>query len=304
MAPYNVVLLKDELSLSTWLAVGAALQVLFGLAAPARYVLLPVALVFSIWGLDFALQYLGLRKSPYLRDAVRDRHSIMFRERDGSRPQEGLGTKPVAMFLIGIRSNHPLGRFAPKYRKFNEYMDELYEYAEANRATNGCKFPLNPLMHPPPSFPKLADFLAFLHLGRTPDWLNNEHAQNNTLCSISYWRSLEELEAFAREPIHIKALKFLFAVGMGPKGHELGVIHEVMVCPPGHWEAVYSNINPWGLGAAKFPMPNGRPGLQGPVYERDPKKINGMWGRMGNKLKQAEVDEKLAKVLGPGGLGG
>jgi hypothetical protein len=104
MAPYNVVLLKDELSLSAWLAVGAAVQILFGLAAPARYVLLPVALTFSILGLDFALQYLGLRKSPYLRDAVRDRHSIMFRERDGSRP-EGLGTKPVAMFLIGVRSN-------------------------------------------------------------------------------------------------------------------------------------------------------------------------------------------------------
>lgn len=99
-----------------------------------------------------------------------------------------------------------------------------------------------------------------------------------------------------------------------------------MVCPPGHWEAVYSNINPWGLGefeqpaatkdrlqdiladqlagAAKFPMPNGRPGLQGPIYERDPKKLNGMWGRMGNKLKQAEVDEKLAMALGPGGLEG
>jgi hypothetical protein len=104
MAPYNVVLLKDELSLSAWLAIGAATQVLFSLAAPSRYVLLPVALTFSILGLDFALQYLGLRKSPYLRDAVRDRHSIMYREKDGSRP-EGLGTKPVAMFLIGVRSN-------------------------------------------------------------------------------------------------------------------------------------------------------------------------------------------------------
>lgn len=61
-------------------------------------------------------------------------------------------------------------------------------------------------------------------LGRTPDWLNNEHGQNNTLCSISYWQSIEELEAFARTPIHIKALKFLFSAGMGPKGHELGVI--------------------------------------------------------------------------------
>lgn len=104
MAPYNVVLLKDELSLSTWLAIGAAAQILFGLVAPAKYLLLPVAFIFSLWGLDFALQYLGLRKNPYLSVAVSDRHSIMYRERDGSRP-EGLGTKPVAMFLIGIRSN-------------------------------------------------------------------------------------------------------------------------------------------------------------------------------------------------------
>lgn len=104
MAPYNVVMLKDELSLSTWLAVGAASQILFGLVAPARYLLVPVVLTFGILGMDIALQYLGLRKNPYLKDAVRDRHSIMYRERDGSRP-EGLGTKPVAMFLIGVRSN-------------------------------------------------------------------------------------------------------------------------------------------------------------------------------------------------------
>jgi hypothetical protein len=51
-------------------------------------------------------------------------------------------------------------------------------------------------------------------------------------------------------------------------------------------------------------LPNGRAGVQGPIYERDPKKINGMWGRMGNKLKQAEVDEKLAAILGPKGLAG
>jgi hypothetical protein len=68
-------------------------------------------------------------------------------------------------------------------------------------------------------------------LGRSPDWLNNEHAQNNTLCSISYWQSVEELEAFARTPLHIKSLKFLFSVGMGPKGHELGVIVRAFPAP-------------------------------------------------------------------------
>jgi hypothetical protein len=96
--------------------------------------------------------------------------------------------------------------------------------------------------HSLPCHPRLADLaLPHVHLlilplpadlGRTPDWLNNEHAQNNTLCSISYWQSVEELEAFARTPLHIKSLKFLFSVGMGPKGHELGVIVRTFPASP------------------------------------------------------------------------
>jgi hypothetical protein len=67
-----------------------------------------------------------------------------------------------------------------------------------------------------------------IDLGRTPDWLNNEFAQNNTLCSISYWRSIDELEAFARRPIHLKGLKFLASALLGPKGHDLGVIVSIL----------------------------------------------------------------------------
>lgn len=84
--------------------------------------------------------------------------------------------------------------------------------------------PFGPVSRSPAYLTLLAD------LGRSADWLNNEHAQNNTLCSISYWRSVEELEAFARTPIHIRALKFLFKAGMGPGGEELGVI--VRAYPP------------------------------------------------------------------------
>lgn len=36
--------------------------------------------------------------------------------------------------------------------------------------------------------------------------------------------------------------------------------------------------------------------LQGPFIERDNVILNGMWGRMGNKLKQAEVDKKMAEI--------
>jgi hypothetical protein len=269
MAPYNFRLLKDELSLTGWLCVGAAAQVLFSLAAPTRYALVPVAVVFAVRALDFVLQTLGLMPNYYLKGAVTGRHSVMFPNKDGSRPEE-MGTKPVAMFLVGIRSNSPLGRLSPAYRKLNDYMDKLYEDAESNRVTNG-------------------------YLGRTPDWINMEYSQNNTLCSISYWSSIEELQAFSHRPVHLASMKFLGTVLRAGQG--AGVIHEIMVCPEGHWEGLYANAQPWGFGATRFPVGKGG-ALQPPIYERDLKQLNGMWGRMGNRVKQAEADEKLAAIVG------
>jgi predicted adenine nucleotide alpha hydrolase (AANH) superfamily ATPase len=61
-------------------------------------------------------------------------------------------------------------------------------------------------------------------LGRTPNWVNNEFSQNNTLVSISYWKSIEDLEAFGRRPVHVKSMMFLNAAFRGPKGHTLGVM--------------------------------------------------------------------------------
>ncbi|EMR71503.1 hypothetical protein UCREL1_1455 [Eutypa lata UCREL1] len=158
------------------------------------------------------------------------------------------------------------------YQKLNNYMDGIYEDAEENRATNG-------------------------YLGRTPDLIPTEYSQNNTLMSMSYWKTIEDLEAFARRPVHIDGLKFLaYQITKSDKPHDLGVLHEVLLCPAGHWEGIYSNVQPWGLGGLQWPMPKNR-GFQGPFIERDPKILNGMWGRMGNKLKQAEVDKKMAELI-------
>ena len=51
-----------------------------------------------------------------------------------------------------------------------------------------------------------------------------EYSQNNTLISISYWKSIEELEAFARRPVHLKGLKFLVSALYSDKPHDLGVV--------------------------------------------------------------------------------
>ena len=104
MGAYNLNLVKDELSLPAWLAIGAAAQILVNLTAPSEYVFAPAAIAFSFLALNFLTQFLGILRNPYLKDAVMDRHSVLFPEDDGSRPEK-MGNKPIAMFLIGIRSN-------------------------------------------------------------------------------------------------------------------------------------------------------------------------------------------------------
>lgn len=69
----------------------------------------------------------------------------------------------------------------------------------------------------------------------------------------------------------------------------------MIVSPAGHWEGIYSNVNPFGMGSTMWPTPNGK-GVRDPFIESNPKVINTMWGRMGNKLKAAE-NEKITMEL-------
>ncbi|KAK0635859.1 hypothetical protein B0T17DRAFT_503358 [Bombardia bombarda] len=270
---YNFNLLKDEFDIKTWLAIGASIQVAVSLLAPAKYVLVPAALSVFILVSGWVLAYLNLAPNKYMDGVELSRFSLMFPEEDGSRP-ENFGKQPLAVFIVGIRSNHPLGRLHPMYQKLNDYYDKIYEDAAKYQSTNG-------------------------YLGRTPDLIPaNEYANSNTLFSISYWKSVEDLERFGQTPLHIKSLKFLAFEVNKKHSNDLGVFHEIMICPPTHWEGVYSNMKPWGLALSKFPLPKG--GFQGPYLERDPKKINGMWGRMGRKIQQAEADKVMAQLIPEG----
>jgi hypothetical protein len=101
---YSFEFLKDDLSLPAWLTVGAVGQVIVSLTAPAKYHLVPVGLTISILTIDLITQLLGWQRNVYLKDALIGRHSVLFPNEDGSRP-ETMADKPVAMFMLGIRSN-------------------------------------------------------------------------------------------------------------------------------------------------------------------------------------------------------
>lgn len=104
MGAYNFNLLRDELSLPAWLVVGAAAQIVVSFFAPYRYSLVPVISAFCILAINLGAQYVGIYGNTYLQKATLGRWSVLFPEKDGSRPEK-LADKPVAIFLVGIRSN-------------------------------------------------------------------------------------------------------------------------------------------------------------------------------------------------------
>lgn len=76
-----------------------------------------------------------------------------------------------------------------------------------------------------------------------------------TTLLLSYWRSFEDLENFARNPSepHLEAWK-KFNQAVGNDG-SVGIWHETYLVDAGKYEAVYNNMPKFGLAAATEHVP-------------------------------------------------
>jgi Domain of unknown function (DUF4188) len=77
-----------------------------------------------------------------------------------------------------------------------------------------------------------------------------QHFGIGGLTIIQYWRSFEQLEAYARAPdlVHLPVWQW-FNTRLGSNG-DIGIWHETYLIQPGCYESVYNNMPPFGLGAA------------------------------------------------------
>lgn len=82
--------------------------------------------------------------------------------------------------------------------------------------------------------------------------LRSEAWFGRTTILVQYWRSVEQLHAYAhaKERAHVPAWR-AWAQGWGETG-AVGIWHETYVVGPGQYEAVYAHMPPFGLSAA-FP---------------------------------------------------
>jgi hypothetical protein len=79
-----------------------------------------------------------------------------------------------------------------------------------------------------------------------------------TLCLVQYWRSFEQLQAFARntDDPHLPAWR-RYNARIGTGG-DVGVFHETYKISPGDYECIYANMPVFGLAAAGRHAPIGR----------------------------------------------
>jgi hypothetical protein len=77
-----------------------------------------------------------------------------------------------------------------------------------------------------------------------------QHFGGTSVTLIQYWRSFEQLEAYARAPdlAHLPVWQW-FNTKLGSNG-DIGIWHETYLIQPGAYETVYNNMPRFGLGAA------------------------------------------------------
>ena len=119
------------------------------------------------------------------------------------------------VFLIGMRINQPLlvHKWLPVATSMPRMLKELYARPE----------------------------LGFLH---AEAWFGR------TIIFLQYWRSIEQLLAYAtnKEAEHLPAWK-AFNRSVGSNG-TVGIWHETYAVSAGSYETIYVNMRPFGLGKA------------------------------------------------------
>lgn len=119
------------------------------------------------------------------------------------------------VFLIGARINQPwkIHKWLPVGRAMTRMLKELYAQPQ----------------------------LGLLH---------HEMWFSRTLIQVQYWRSMEQLIAYARDKNaeHLPAWS-AFNKSIGTDG-SVGIWHETYCIAPGGYESIYVNMPPFGLGRA------------------------------------------------------
>ncbi|KAH6663747.1 hypothetical protein B0J14DRAFT_608988 [Halenospora varia] len=219
----DINILRDNFKLSSLIIIGAFLQALLFLVYPSRIVTLPVLGIITYSIFEFLLQYSGTLKDPFYVRVRRGRRTARVVNVSNIAPNNAK-SQGLVVFILGVRLNEtPLGIFAPDFDIVGKYIESMWKDADANHDKWG-------------------------YLGKTSSLIATDDGTNNAISVISYWKSIEGLQAFAQGDQHRKGWDWYLKL----KHANFGIMHETYVVPAGMWENISVNMKPFGLGQAKY----------------------------------------------------
>ncbi|MCJ1433422.1 hypothetical protein MMC27_002782 [Xylographa pallens] len=200
-------------------------------------------------------------ENPRLENVVVGKSWAVPPSQDGS--LDGPPTQSnVVLFVVGARANESLGMSAPDFRELRKNFLAMWDEAEANRELYG-------------------------YLGKTAPLVSAEMGSGNALMTMSYWKSIEHLHAFARRPAHMRGWDWI--IKATKDNPSVGFMHEVYSSPGGQWQNVYYNFRPFGLAQTKYMVQSGKEAFSGATelvgarIETKGPRMGGMYARLGRK---------------------
>jgi hypothetical protein len=170
------VMLRDQLTLPTWLCIGGVVQTLLVFAL-GRLALLPAMAWLAYHAFIAYAMSTAWLKNTYMDNVILKKFSAQFFDEQGKSNGKP-ASSDVVVLLIGMRVNHPLGIFAPGLKDFGGFFESMAEDLEVHAEEFG-------------------------YLGMT-SWISNGARETkNELLNVGYFRTTEGLEAFAHSKYHM-----------------------------------------------------------------------------------------------------
>ncbi|KAL8725571.1 MAG: hypothetical protein Q9166_007273 [cf. Caloplaca sp. 2 TL-2023] len=219
LATADLAIIRNNFSLLTWLLLGACMQSLVFATLPYRVALLPpFCILILVLAKNLLINY-GYLQNPYLRAAFKGKWTANLRGIENEKAED-----TVAVFILGASSNHPLGIFAPGYGDIRPFFRSMWAEAEADPQKSGL----------------IGKSTSFIPVPAT------ETSSGPAIITISYWKSIEHLHAFAHGPAHRQGWDWWMNKAREKYPH-LGIMHETYEAPRGSWENIYEGFVPVGM---------------------------------------------------------
>lgn len=260
-------LIRETISLPTWLALGAFLQAILLLLPIRRYMALAPATAWLIWQIvNEGLMAIGAKPDVYAARSLQTKFTAVFPPKspsdDSIETRDSPGGESLCLFILGFSCNHALGPLAPGYKNIVDLAQGMFKELAETAGTGAADSGL---------------------LGQTPFFNAGHNTTKTGITTIFYFRSMDDVHRYATGVTHTKAVQW-WAKNAKNYPH-LGIMHELYQVDQGNWENIYANHEPVLFAATQHPVvdKDGKTQFVSPVVEARTGRLSTTKGRLGRR---------------------